>query len=703
MIERATIDAYRVGRDVFPVHIYGSVLAAAAKANARGGGTVLITPGTWDAPTTRTGALSALLPVYPGVSYVGMGKDCVVRVPAGLTAASDYRLFAPFDGGAADTDDVSFRNFTIDGNGANNLVLGSTGGNVRRAYAIQVARGRNIRVEGMTFDNMPGRNVVVIDGTNPAVLRCKDIWIVGNRFRNLGGAIVGNELQDDHSAIYCQADGAHVNRNTLWAADAAWNPSATATRVVSALEIHGTHNEVEGNLAYNFTNGANIVAGYHENRGTRFRHNQFWNCTNQGAQLWSLFALRDLLIEGNLFHLDTSYNVGVAGLYQSTSASVTLNAVENLKVIGNDILTDDITARSQHVHGIQLCAVDGGVVARNTIRNWQSNGVYLTPAATTSLGISDLGIENNDIENVGYNTNVTLLWAVAVINGSATVTQVFRDIRIDGNRIRKDAAAGAMRGIRLEGGGSIWDVGVGGGNRFKNIADPTALIQQFSTTNFRGINIEPRFRSVGPTTDPDRGQIVTNQDAFWTTTTTLGQSALKVATSTGGQQEATWATGTVYVAGQWIILSSGKILECTVGGTSHASTEPTPATLGQVVTDNTVTWAYRAAAAATIKPASRVGYDEGFITLANNSTTPSVSRGENFFASNSLGTSVTDFTNGGNGQQIVIVATNGNTTLVHGATIKLKGAVNAALGAANNTLTLVRDNSGVWYEIARNF
>jgi hypothetical protein len=64
----------------------------------------------------------------------------------------------------------------------------------------------------------------------------------------------------------------------------------------------------------------------------------------------------------------------------------------------------------------------------------------------------------------------------------------------------------------------------------------------------------------------------------------------------------TWATGHSYSLGDKVIATSGTTkqgycFECTVAGTSHASTEPTwNTTLGGTVVDNTVTWTTRGAA-----------------------------------------------------------------------------------------------------------
>lgn len=52
-----------------------------------------------------------------------------------------------------------------------------------------------------------------------------------------------------------------------------------------------------------------------------------------------------------------------------------------------------------------------------------------------------------------------------------------------------------------------------------------------------------------------------------------------------------WIIGTVYAAGDLVTnVATSKVLVCTVGGTSHASTPPTAPAIGSTVTDGTVTW-----------------------------------------------------------------------------------------------------------------
>lgn len=58
-----------------------------------------------------------------------------------------------------------------------------------------------------------------------------------------------------------------------------------------------------------------------------------------------------------------------------------------------------------------------------------------------------------------------------------------------------------------------------------------------------------------------------------------------------GLTAAAWVAATVYAAGAVITsVATGRVLVCTVGGTSHAATPPTAPAVGSTVTDNTVTW-----------------------------------------------------------------------------------------------------------------
>jgi parallel beta-helix repeat protein len=90
-----------------------------------------------------------------------------------------------------------------------------------------------------------------------------------------------------------------------------------------------------------------------------------------------------------------------------------------------------------------------------------------------------------------------------------------------------------------------------------------------------------------------------------------------------------------------------------------------------------------------------------FFDLVVNSTTPSVAGRTFWRANNSSATTITAFNDGVNGQQIVIRAQNGNTTVATSATIVNNGGTNVLL-PTDGTISYVRQG-GVWREIFRSF
>ena len=88
----------------------------------------------------------------------------------------------------------------------------------------------------------------------------------------------------------------------------------------------------------------------------------------------------------------------------------------------------------------------------------------------------------------------------------------------------------------------------------------------------------------------------------------------------------------------------------------------------------------------------------GAYNLTDNSTTPSVLRAGLYIANNSSATSITDFTDGVQGQVLMINASNGNTTLVQSAALRLAGGVNKTM-ASGDVIQFVRFQN-VWYQMS---
>lgn len=86
-------------------------------------------------------------------------------------------------------------------------------------------------------------------------------------------------------------------------------------------------------------------------------------------------------------------------------------------------------------------------------------------------------------------------------------------------------------------------------------------------------------------------------------------------------------------------------------------------------------------------------------TFTDGATTPAVSAGNIFKASNTGATTITNFTSPGGGQVIRVICTNGNTTIQNNANVKLAGAANFTC-TADDVLTLLWDGSS-WRETGR--
>lgn len=94
--------------------------------------------------------------------------------------------------------------------------------------------------------------------------------------------------------------------------------------------------------------------------------------------------------------------------------------------------------------------------------------------------------------------------------------------------------------------------------------------------------------------------------------------------------------------------------------------------------------------------------NDGVVTIASGTTQPDVSVGRLFQHNDSSPTSVSNYINGANNQEILI-RLSANTTIIHDASfIRLKGGVNI-VGASTDQFFSLRSSDGVWIEQSRNF
>lgn len=265
------------------------------------------------------------------------------------------------------------------------------------------------------------------------------------------------------------------------------------------------------------------------------------------------------------FHLNTDWATG----------SIVGNTI---KRCGNDAATSGAAMSLQDTLGV--------VVQGNTFAEPVVSAIRL------DYNNKDAVISGNTAVDVWTNTAA---YAVMIQTGSPWNTA-----KVSGNVLtRGTKTATTVNSIGLRIGSATATVIVEQGNDFLAAAAPYSLASPIIRFDQHGV------RGAYVTAIPTSGVWQASAQAI-NTAPAGGGSPGWVTTTAGGASSATWAATTAYAGSTWVKTSTGKVLECVVGGTSSGS-EPAPTVLGDVVTDGTVTWVYRAATSAVFKTMPTLG------------------------------------------------------------------------------------------------
>jgi len=410
-------------------------------------------------------AVDTILVPKSGVSIVGEGYGSVLKIADNFTAGGDYVVFAPQKGEVVS--DISFRNFRIDGNGTHNLVKGSTGKNIRRAMAIWLFAGKNVRVEGVWFENHPGMNVVKF-GSDSLSYLVTDSVIENCVFYLVGGAIAGNRRQNDHSTLYISGRNVTVRNNRLSNPEP-YSENGPPVAVVAGIEMHGYDMTVTGNRVENYGTGGYIVAdGYVAAANQRWTGNTFINMTKIGISLWSIQKVKDIVIDSNTINLYGELDQCVAGIYQSLVPPDTSMGFDGLTISGNTITGGRAKRGGTVWNGIQLTAATNAVIRGNSIDTVSGAGILLYGNRHRPLDCANILIEGNTVRDTGFNGYGANPYAIDITNEGQGK---FADIRVSGNVIKSSGFSPAMRGIRVEGKSPLSRVRVEETNRFAGIVE----------------------------------------------------------------------------------------------------------------------------------------------------------------------------------------------------------------------------------------
>lgn len=334
--------------------------------SAAGGGTVYIPAGTYLLGTTNVNNANYAyyIQARDNVSIVGDGIDVtILKVKSGensrFAAYNSPNIIAANQ--ATPLKDCRFMDFTLDWNGANNLLTSLM--TARNNATIYSGRsGINILVQRIKVKETPGNQCILLSASSNQAQN--NIVIRDCVFTDSGSGLTGN-YNADHSSIYCNGDNLLYDNNIF---------TATNLVVGSCFEIHGSYSTARNNYSYNYNRATWLAANYE--------------------------GITDILLDGN-----KHYGVVMAIDFSQTTA------VPALFINNIDVVNCVYSQRSYSAPNSAIFFINNEPVAAYKLRNCNSmhivNCEFLGygnyPAAQMSFMnadfISNLIMENNRITN----------------------------------------------------------------------------------------------------------------------------------------------------------------------------------------------------------------------------------------------------------------------------------------------------------------
>jgi hypothetical protein len=355
-------------------------------------------------------------------------------------------------------------------------------------------------------------------------------------------------------------------------------------------------------------------------------------------------------------------------IYDSTRG-FWIGYVSNTAHMERDVLIESNVVRDCNATAIAVSAIGGSVIG-NRCDNCAGSGIIVT--GLNGVRASDIVISGNYcINNLFHGIQSD------VIAGSAGMAaSVTRGITCCGNVCIGNAASGIYC-VNAE----MWSIAnniVADNNIYGIVVD--GLFSNVSVTG----NTCFDSRSGGSRTQ-GRGIIINNQSVALCANVSVSGNvcANNIQYGISCVTVGTRLLDNVALSGN-ICTSSGVglfVAEATVGAMSRIVVS------GNVCADNTTD--FRMSSRDIVMSGNSYVTSQDvlggtFGTLESNSATPSVRGRSNWTATNSSATSITNFTDGRVGQQIVITATNANTTINNTATILNDGGTNLAVSSGGS-------------------
>lgn len=318
----------------------------------------------------------ALLNPYSNVTLSGCGPSSVLKVAAGLnTAGGQFMVIYPPDETITyNYTNLTFRNFKIDFNGANN-----TGFNYQNV-GIGVRFGNNIVVDGVVFLHNPGSQNVSF-GTNGG------ITVTTASIRNsvsIDGCEIVNSSCTDHSAFYGVAQNFELIGNFC--------SNSSQSFLSTCIEMHGISLVAIGNTDTFFAKSFNIAAQIGHTVSGAVISNHTSLLSLYGVTLWALdgFTFSDVVIVNSAWRRSfqpSGSGVGFMDFSTNLTNANSTNVILSNVIIDQSLVSGGSTAIDPT---IKLGQVANVKLANVTVTN--GNGPCIgngTAATSTSWEIFD--------------------------------------------------------------------------------------------------------------------------------------------------------------------------------------------------------------------------------------------------------------------------------------------------------------------------
>jgi len=413
-----------------------------------GGGTLRLSAGTYLLDSIQEGTYY-LVKSKSGASVIGEGASSIIRVGDGIRTTSTgvavlYNHTEPIS-------DVTYSNFTVDFNGANNLFVTGYGisANVNRMGAS--AGGSNINVSGMTFKNAGGHHSLWFDGgfTN--------VNITNNIFSECGQSIAGNEVTD-HSSIYADSNGLVITNNQF--------TNSGQDEVATAIEIHGGNITCAGNTIAKYSHGINVAGDQETSSGITITGNVM-NFVTRGVVIWaqSAYTVNDLVISGNRISV---YDNEEAGVYPPGGGILSVGYDTSTETSSNWTISDNVITAANHytgafawqIVGINPSPINGLIIKGNNISGLKGEGIRLEGASgkyhngvlidnniVSSCGFTSAAGRNNGVflaslNTVGVTTDLTVSSNTIIAGHFGTADDMDYGIKFNGQQFSNVMVSG---------------------------------------------------------------------------------------------------------------------------------------------------------------------------------------------------------------------------------------------------------------------